>query len=75
MFVLMVHGNPDLGAVLSGYIGLFLLGASFLSIGIFASSLTDNQLIAAVISFGVLLVLWLVGALSDAESSILGTFP
>jgi ABC-2 type transport system permease protein len=72
VFVLMVHGNPDLGAVLSGYIGLFLLGASFLAIGIFASSLTDNQLIAAVISFGVLLVLWLVGALSDAESSILG---
>ena len=72
IFVLMVHGNPDFGAVISGYIGLFLLGASFLSVGIFASSLTDNQLIAAVISFGVLLVLWLVGALSDAESSLLG---
>ena len=72
IFVLMVHGNPDFGAVFSGYIGLFLLGASFLSIGIFASSLTENQLIAAVISFGVLLLLWLVGALSDAESSILG---
>jgi ABC-2 type transport system permease protein len=51
---------------------LFLLGASFLSVGIFASSLTENQLIAAVISFGVLLLLWLVGALSDAESSVLG---
>jgi ABC-2 type transport system permease protein len=68
----MVHGNPDFGAVFSGYIGLLLLGSSFLSVGIFASSLTENQLIAAVISFGVLLVLWLVGALSDAESSLLG---
>lgn len=72
VFVLMVHGNPDLGAVTSGYIGLFLLGATFLSIGLFASSLTDNQLIAAVITFGVLLLLWLVGAMSDAESSVLG---
>jgi len=72
IFVLMVHGNPDFGAVISGYIGLFLLGASFLSVGIFASSLTENQLIAAVISFGVLLLLWLVGALSDAESTLLG---
>ena len=72
IFVLMVHGNPDLGAVFSGYIGLLLLGASFLSVGIFASSLTENQLIAAVISFGVLLLLWLVGALSDAETSVLG---
>lgn len=72
IFVLMVHGNPDFGAVISGYIGLFLLGATFLSVGIFASSLTENQLIAAVISFGVLLLLWLVGALSDAESTLLG---
>lgn len=72
VFVLMVHGNPDFGAVISGYIGLFLLGASFLSVGIFASSLTENQLVAAVISFGVLLLLWLVGALSDTESSLLG---
>jgi ABC-2 type transport system permease protein len=72
IFVLMVHGNPDFGSVISGYVGLLLLGASFLSVGIFASSLTENQLIAAVISFGVLLVLWLVGALSDAESSVLG---
>lgn len=72
VFVLMVHGNPDIGAVISGYIGLFLLGASFLAIGIFASSLTDNQLIAAVISFGVLLVLWLVGAMSPMDGSILG---
>jgi ABC-2 type transport system permease protein len=72
IYVLMVHGNPDLGAVTSGYIGLFLLGATFLSIGLFASSLTDNQLIAAVITFGALLLLWLVGAMSDSETTVLG---
>ena len=72
IFVLMVHGNPDIGAVVSGYIGLFFLGASFLAIGLFASSLTENQLISAVITFGVLLVLWLVGAMSPTEGSVLG---
>jgi gliding motility-associated transport system permease protein len=72
MFVLMVHGNPDIGAVTSGYVGLFLLGASFLAIGIFASALTENQLVSAVITFGVLIVLWLVGAMSPVDGSILG---
>ncbi len=72
ILVLMVHGNPDLGAVLSSYLGLLLLGASFLSIGIFASSLSSSQLVSAIIAFGILLVLWLIGASSDTESSILG---
>ncbi|HEX3033784.1 MAG TPA: ABC transporter permease [Thermodesulfobacteriota bacterium] len=72
MVVLKVYGNPDLGPLLSGYLGLFLLGASFLSIGLFASSLTENQIVAALISFGLLLVFWIIGAVSDAESSILG---
>ncbi|HXG30607.1 MAG TPA: ABC transporter permease [Thermodesulfobacteriota bacterium] len=70
--VLIVYGNPDLGPVLSGYLGLLLLGSSFLSIGLFASSLTENQIIASVISFGVLLVFWIIGASSDAETSVLG---
>jgi ABC-2 type transport system permease protein len=72
IIVLTVHGNPDLGAVLSSYLGLLLLGASFLSIGIFASSLSSSQLVSAIIAFGILLVLWLIGASSDTESSILG---
>lgn len=39
-------GNLDVGAVIGSYIGLFLLGGSFVSIGIFASSTTKNQIIA-----------------------------
>lgn len=45
-------GNIDSGAVIGSYIGLFLLGSAFTSIGIFASSLTKNQVIAFVISAG-----------------------
>jgi len=47
--------------VLSGYLGLFLVGAVFLSVGLLASSLTENQMIAAMISFSLLLVMWLLG--------------
>jgi ABC-2 type transport system permease protein len=47
--------------VLSSYLGLFLVGAVFLSVGILASSLTENQMIAAMISFALLLVMWLLG--------------
>jgi ABC-2 type transport system permease protein len=72
MAVLKVYGNPDLGPLFSGYLGLFLLGASFLSIGLFASSLTENQMVAALVSFGLLLVFWIIGAVSDAEGSVLG---
>ncbi len=69
--VLKVYGNPDLGPVLSGYLGLFLLGGGLLAVGLFASSLTENQIVAAVVSFGILLVLWIIGASSDADNSIL----
>ncbi|MBI2487135.1 MAG: ABC transporter permease [Deltaproteobacteria bacterium] len=72
VIVLMAYGNPDLGPIFSGYLGLFLLGASFLAVGLFASSLTENQIVAAVVSFGILLVFWVIGASSDADSSIMG---
>ncbi|MFC4212564.1 gliding motility-associated ABC transporter permease subunit GldF [Pedobacter lithocola] len=44
------EGNIDSGAVIGSYLGLFLLGSAFTSIGIFASSLTKNQIIAFAIS-------------------------
>lgn len=46
----VVVGNIDSGAVIGSYIGLFLLGATFVAIGIFSSSLTKNQIIAFTIA-------------------------
>ncbi len=43
-------GNVDTGAIWGSYIGLMFLGAGFVSIGLFASSLTDNQVVAFIIS-------------------------
>lgn len=54
-------GNPDMGPLLSGYLGLVLMGSVFMSIGVLASSLSKNQIVAGVISLVVLLFLWVVG--------------
>ncbi|GLI34086.1 ABC transporter permease subunit [Desulforhabdus amnigena] len=53
--------NPNWKAVFSCYIGIFLLGGAFLALGTFTSSLTQNQIIAAVLSFGALLMFWVIG--------------
>lgn len=52
------YGNPEVAPLLCGYLGLFLLGAAFLAVGIFFSSLTENQIVAAVLTFGALLLFW-----------------
>ena len=58
-FTLSGLGNLDFGSVVSGYLGLILLGATYLSIGIFTSSLTQNQIVAFIISFMIIFVLYL----------------
>jgi ABC-2 type transport system permease protein len=51
---------PPWKILLAGYIGLFLLGASLLAIGSFLSSLTENQIVSAVLTFSVFLLLWVI---------------
>jgi ABC-2 type transport system permease protein len=53
-----VYGNPELKPILIGYLGLFLMGAAFMAVGIFFSSVTENQIVAAVLTFGSLLLFW-----------------
>lgn len=58
--------TPDAGKLLSIYIGMLLLLGAFSAIGLYLSSLTENQTIAAVGSFGILLMLWIIDWLSDS---------
>ncbi len=59
--------------LLSAYLGMALMGGAFVAFGLFASTLTENQIIAAVVSFGILIGLWLVGAgLQDEGGTPLG---
>lgn len=54
LLLMMIYGRPDVGLVTMGYLGLILLGMAFLAVGLFASALTEYQLVAAIVS-GVIL--------------------
>lgn len=59
----------DWSTVFTGYLGLFLFGSACVSVGLLASSMTESQLVAVVVSFGVLLVMWLLGLVSQGHTS------
>ena len=54
-------GNADSGPIIGGYLGLLLMGAAYLAIGLFISSLTENQIVAFIISVVVIFVLIIIG--------------
>jgi ABC-2 type transport system permease protein len=59
--------------LLTAYLGLALMGGVFVAFGLFASTVTENQIVAAVVSFGILIGLWLVGSGSqDASGTPMG---
>ena len=58
-FTLVALGNPDEGAVFGGYLGLMLLGAAGAAIGLFASSLSQNQVVSFVLAFSVMFALFM----------------
>ena len=68
--LLKIHGNADVGPMAAGYLGLFLVGATLMSIGVLASSLTQNQVVAAVIAFVTTLVLWIIGSTSQMMANL-----
>ncbi len=74
-FVLLFnYGTPNLTSIFMNILGIFLLGAAFIAIGIFLSSLTENQLIAAVSAMGVNAAMLLLSTLaSEVESTVLRT--
>jgi ABC-2 type transport system permease protein len=73
LMMLGFFARIEWGPVLTGYLGLLLLGMAFLGLGILASSLTENQIVAAVGAFGVLLLLWVIGWATESAGPTLGT--
>ena len=61
---LFVFGNPEWRPVLTGYLGLLLMGGCFLSLGLFVSSLTKNQIVAGMITFALFLMFWVINWIS-----------
>lgn len=67
---LFVYGQPEWKPIVSGYLGMFLYGAALLAVGLFISTLTENQIVAVVITFGVSLALWLIDALAGSAAGV-----
>jgi ABC-2 type transport system permease protein len=74
LVIMMSAGNPDLGPVLANYLGYILTGMSFLALGLLASTVSENQIIAAVLTYGMLLMLWVIGAAADNIQGPVGEF-
>ena len=66
-------GDLDFGATVGGYLGLFLLGVTCGAIGIFASSLTRNQIVAFILGFAIIFVLFLLDKVTDFVPGWLGS--
>jgi ABC-2 type transport system permease protein len=62
--LLAIYGQPDWGPIYSGYLGVLLLGAALVSIGLMISALTANQIVAAVVSLGLFGILWSIDPLA-----------
>lgn len=60
------------GPLATGYLGLLLQGAAFIAVGLLISSLTENQVVAAVATFGTLLIFWVISWAADAAGPTLG---
>ena len=58
--VLFMYGRPEWKPIVTTYIGLLLFGGCFVSLGLFISSLTKNQIVAGMVTFAVFLLLWII---------------
>jgi len=63
--ILYVFGSPDAGPIYAGYLGLLLYGGAALAIGLLCSTVTSNQIVAAVVAMGILLVMFFADLASD----------
>jgi ABC-2 type transport system permease protein len=68
--VLFLYGSPEWKPILTSYVGLLLLGGSFLSIGLFISTLTTNQIVAYIVTFSTFLMLWVISWIGSFSSGM-----
>ncbi|MEW5807491.1 MAG: ABC transporter permease [Acidobacteriota bacterium] len=72
MGILALYGDPEKGPLFTGYLGIWLALIAFLSIGLFVSSMTENQIVAAIGSFIIMLMLFVIDWPSEAVGGRLG---
>ncbi|HRS91374.1 MAG TPA: ABC transporter permease subunit [Candidatus Marinimicrobia bacterium] len=72
MVFLFIWGNPSLVPILISYLGILLMGLVLVALGNFISSLTENQIVAAVGTFGATMFLWVIGFAGDFAGKVFG---
>ncbi|MCK9244963.1 MAG: ABC transporter permease [Candidatus Marinimicrobia bacterium] len=72
MVFLFIWGKPGLGPILISYLGILLMGLVLIAVGNFISSLTENQIVAAVGTFGATMLLWVIGFAGDFAGKVFG---
>ena len=70
--ILLLYGNPEMGIIVCGYLALLLLATAFVTVGLLTSSLTENQIIAAVSCLVVLLLLYVIAWPAETAGAGLG---
>ncbi len=68
VWIVASHAKIDFGPVATGYLGIALLGVMFLSVGLFTSALVRNQIVAAILAFAVLVVVFSLGLVENLAS-------
>ena len=69
-FILMYFGSPDFVSAIVTLGGFLLLGAAYISFGMFASSITENQVIAAILTIGFFILTWFLPDINEIFSSL-----
>ena len=67
--VLFFYSDPAYGPILTTYLGMLLYGMAVLALGMFISSLTENQIIAVILTFGLIILLWIIDAASRSADA------
>jgi len=70
--IVVYFARLEWGPLVTGYVGLLLMGGTFIAVGVFASSLTENQIVASITTFGILLILWVIGWSADYVGGVWG---
>jgi len=72
--IIAATGNPDYGIVFANYVGYIMASIAFFSIGLLVSTMTENQIVAMVVTWVVLLTFWVIGAAGDQVPGEMGDF-
>jgi ABC-2 type transport system permease protein len=70
VLLLRIYGRPDFGPIVCGYLGIILVGALFIAIGLFCSSLTKSQVVSAVASMAILTLLTIIPWWAGSKASL-----